>query len=289
VGGCRSALGYRLREDWVSDETDTWAAQRGTAIHEYMEGILAGPGIRTEVDTEYRGIPGHADIVTADTCWDLKTTSLASSRMWQADHSLLHQKRIQVNGYTAGLVDTGQLPQDAKAGLLIIPVDGQFADWWAFEEPFSRALADEGADRLGEVRAAMAAGEPLPRDMPYQWCSRFCAFFSLCRTPADAGATEQITDPDLVAAIAAYGETAQQITRLYKTKDGLAEMIRGLRGTAGDWRISLSKPGEPKTVLDDEWVRADYATRGEDVPVIEKPGSAPRLNVTRIRKTGAKP
>ena len=283
VGGCRAYLGYRLEGAWASDETDSWAAQRGTAIHEYLERIITGPGVRTEIDTEYRGIPGHADIVTETAVWDLKTTSKASSRLWASDPSLLRQKRVQAHGYAAGLVDAGELPADATVGLIIIPVDGMFADWWAYEEPFDRDLADEGADRLDQVRALMAAGEPLPRDKPLNWCRNWCPFVSMCRTPDDAEAGEEITDPELAAAVARYGETTKQISALYKDKDGLADMIRGLRGTAGEWRISLSRPGEPKPVIDEDWIKADYAARGEDIPMTTKPGSAPRLSVTRLK------
>ena len=38
VGGCRAAVGYRLDGAWATDDTDTWGAQRGTAIHEYLYG-----------------------------------------------------------------------------------------------------------------------------------------------------------------------------------------------------------------------------------------------------------
>jgi hypothetical protein len=286
VGGCRAYLGFRLEGAWASDETDTWAAQRGTAIHQYLEGIIAGPGVRTEITTEYRGIVGHADIVLPAGVWDWKTTSLASSKLWTSDHSLLRQKRVQIHGYAAGMVDAGEIPEDSEVGLLVVPVDGTFADWWSYSEPFDRSLADEGADRLDQVRDLMAAGEPLPKDKPLNWCSNWCPFVSLCRGQDDAKG-EEITDAELTAAVAQYGETAQQITKLYKQKDGLAEMIRGLAGVAGDWRIGLSKPGDPKDVLDEEAVRAEYAARGEAVPMTLKPGAAPRLNVRRIKKAAA--
>lgn len=288
VGGCRAALGFRLDGTWASDETDTWAAQRGTAIHEYLEHVITGPGVRTEMDTEYRGIPGHADVVTDTTCWDFKTTSLASSRLWQSDHSLLRQKRIQVHGYAAGLIDAGLLPEGADVGLLVVPVDGTFADWWAYQEPFDRSLADEGADRLEAVRQMMAEGAALPKDMPYAWCETYCAFFSLCRTPGEARESEIITDPELVAAVAAYGNAAKQATALGKEKDRLAGIIRGLNGIAGEWKVSLGKPGEDREVLDEARIRAEYEASGRPLPVTVKPGSVPRLSVTRV-KAKAKP
>lgn len=283
VGGCRAALGFRLDGAWASDETDTWAAQRGTALGDYLETILAAPGIRTQVDTAYRGIPGHADIVEPDAVDDIKTTSLANSRLWADDHSLLRPKRIQVHGYAAGLVDAGELPADCTVRLLVIPVDGTFTDWWAYEEPFDRSLADEGADQLEWVRERMAAGEPLPKDKPFRFCETWCPFFSLCREPAEARDLAEITDPEYAAAVAAYGEANARWSEADKIKKRLAPVIRGLRGTANGWRVSTGDPGDDKPVPDMAAIEADYAAMGRDLPVTIKPGSAPRLTVTRIK------
>lgn len=285
VGGCRAALGFRLDGAFASDDTDTWAAQRGTAIHEYVGPILAGPGARIEVDTEYRGIPGHADIVEPASLTDVKTTRLANSKLWAEDFSLLRPKRIQVHGYAAGLVDAGELPDDCTVRLLVIPVDGTFADWWAYEEPFDRALADEGAERLEEVRLMLDAGEPLPKDKPYAWCSEYCEFFSLCRETSQPEG-EEITDPELAAAAAAYGEANARWSAADKDKKRLAPLIRGLRGIAGEWRVSTGAPGEDKPVIDEAAVCADYEARGAKVPMTTKAGSASRLTVTRIKAKG---
>lgn len=287
VGDCRAYLGFRLDGAWPSDETDSWGAQRGTAIHEYLQAILTGPGVRTEVDTEYRGIPGHADLVDTVSVTDIKTTKLANAKLWAADHSLLRPKRIQAHGYAAGLVDAGELPADATVRLLVVPVDGTFADWWVWEEPFDRSLADEGADRLEEVRQRMAVGERLPKDKPYAYCADWCEFFSLCRTSSDGLDDETIADPELAAAVAAYGEAHTRYAAAEKEKKRLAPMIRGLRGTAGEWRISLGAAGEDKPVLDEDAIRAGYEARGEQIPMTTKPSAAPRLSVRRAGKKAA--
>ena len=284
VGGCRAALGFRLNGAFTTDDTDTWAAQRGTAIHEYLGPILDGPGVRIEVETTYRGIPGHADIVEPDSVIDIKTTSLSNSKLWAGDHSLLYPKRVQVHGYAAGLVDAGELPADCTVRLLVVPVNGTFADWWSYEEPFSRDLADEGADRLEDVRARLKAGEALPKDKPYNWCASYCEFFSLCRDADDPKALPEITDPELARAVTRYGELGTLIKPLTEEKDVLAPLVRGLRGTAGDWKVSTSRPGDDKDVLDEAAVFAGYAARGEQVPMTTRPGNAPRLTVTRIKR-----
>lgn len=289
LGGCRAHLGYRLDGTWPSDDPDTWAAVRGTAIHNLLEEIVSGPGVLTEVDTEYRGIPGHADLVLPDArqVWDWKSTRLASLRIWQSDPSVLRQKRIQVNGYAAGLVDAGVLPEDCEVGLVGIPVDGSFSDWWCWAEPFDRSLADEGADRLEWVRQRQAAGEPLPKDMPLAFCTSYCEFFSLCRGQDDPAAAEEITDPETVAAVAAYAAARDRESAAKKEKYAMGDLIRGLRGRAGDYRVSLGEAGEGSEVLDEDWIRADYAARGEMLPVTWKPGSAPRLSVTRVKRKAA--
>lgn len=285
VGGCRAYLGFRLDGAWATDETDNWAAIRGTAIHKLLEEILSIPGMTTEVTTSYGGIPGHADLVVDPTSvTDHKTKTLASSRMWQETPSAFRQARIQGHGYAAGLVDDGTLPPDCTVRILVIPVDGRFSDWWCWEEPFDRSLADEGVARLDDVRRRMADGGPLPKDKPYAWCSSWCEFFSLCRGQDDPKAAEDITDPELAAAVAAYGEANIAYSAAKKDKERLAPMIRGLRGVAGGWRISLGDAGEDEEVPDMEAIASIFAARDEQIPLTIKTGRAATMRVTRIKR-----
>jgi hypothetical protein len=286
AGGCRSAIAFRL-DGAFAEETDTWAAQRGTAVHDYVLPLLAKsmPGGRCEVPTEYRGIPGTADLVDWASVTDAKTTTLANSKLWANDFGLIRPKRIQAHGYAAGLVDAGELEPDCTVRILVIPVDGTFGDWWAYEEPFDRALADEGVDRIEWVRGRMASGLPWPKDKQYAFCQTWCGFFALCRKDDDPDALEDITDPETVAAIEAYGDAVARYSAAEKDKERLASLIRGLRGkTASGWRVTLGKPGAGSLVLDEEQVRADYAELGRGVPEVFKEGQAGRLSVTRIKK-----
>ena len=236
------------------------------------------------METTYKGILGHADLVGADWLGDIKTKTLASSLVWQKDPSTMRQARVQASGYAAGLIDAGELPEDATIRLLVVPADGGFADWWCWEESFDRSLADEGATRLEDVRRRMAAGEALPKDKPLQFCASYCQFFSICRSQDDPKAAEEITDPELAGAVMAYGEANLAWSAADKQKKRLAPVIRGLRGTAGDWRISLGEGGQDKDVLNEEAIIADYAARGLPVPMTTKPGDAPRLSVTQIKR-----
>ena len=112
----------------------------------------------------------------------------------------------------------------------------------------------------------------------------------MCRGGDDPAAAEVISDPEITAAIARYGEINADMRVLGKEKDSLATVIRGIRGTTadGNWRIGLSRQGDEKDVIDEAAVIADYEARGFAVPMITQPGRAPALSVTRVRKAAAK-
>lgn len=283
VGGCRAYMGFRL-DGAYGDETDKAAALRGTAIDAYYGPILAEWwGARYQVETVYAGIPGHADLVGADWVLDMKAPELANARAWAADLSTMWQKRVQGHGYCAGLVDAGELPPDATVRLLIMPTSGTFRDWYGFEEPFDRTLADAGAERLDQVRLKLETGEPLGKDKPYGWCQDWCPFFSQCRTPAEASELAEITDPEIAWALKRYGELNEIAGPASKEKEELAPLLRGYRGRAHGWKVSTGKAGEGRMVLDEDQVRADYAARGLEPPEVLKPGQAGKLSVTRIK------
>ena len=171
--------------------------------------LKAVPGVRLEVDTCYRGIPGHADLVEPDAVVDIKTTSLANSKLWAEDHRCCGPSASRSHGYAAGLVDAGELPADCTVRLLVIPVDGTFADWWAYEEPFDRALRRRGAPTgWSGCAPAMAAGETLPKDKPLRLLPRAAASSSPSAATRRGRRRQlaEITDPELAAAVARYGE-----------------------------------------------------------------------------------
>ncbi len=59
----------RAVDEWESDETDTWRAIVGTALHEWITGVryeaclATGLNASFEVPVSYGGVPGHADEV----------------------------------------------------------------------------------------------------------------------------------------------------------------------------------------------------------------------------------
>lgn len=193
VGGCQAALWFRLHGYWATDEPDVARAAEGTALHEWWTGLMSArhPERRYEVDTTYRGIPGHADEVdpTEPSVTDLKTMAVRKiQRMMKVriparrDHELWRPKLMQVHGYGAGLVEAGVLPERHTVRLLLVPVDGGFGEWQVHEEPFDVDMANEGADRRDRVAASP---ETPACDSSLVFCSAYCQFHDM--RPTEGG------------------------------------------------------------------------------------------------------
>lgn len=285
---CEAAIGYKLDDTWPSDDPDLWAAIRGTLIHDGIEKIrkAAHPDHEFGIEVFY-GRPGHVDefVPAEHKVIDWKTSKLENIATWLHDAEATIGKWAQAQAYAAGLIDKGLLDESlAVVSLICIPVDGKFADWVELSMPFDRSIADVGLARVDDIAARKAAGERLRRDKPYRWCADWCEFFTLCRDQAPPD-NEEITDPETVAAIDLYGTNVEVRAAAEKEIKKVAPLVRGLRGTAKGWRVSMTSPSGTKSVLDEDQVRADYAANELEVPTVEVPTSSPSLRVTRLKET----
>lgn len=285
---CRAALGYKLSGEWETDDTDTWRAIVGSLLHQGVQEIRGkqNPDLRFEVDTVYRGIPGHADEVGPDWVTDYKFPTVAVKDTWARDPhgEAFASARAQGHGYAAGLIAAGILPEVCTVNVLVCPVDAGFAEWWLWSEPFDRAVADTAAARLDDVKATHAAGGWLPREKPVAFCERFCGFFTTCRG-ADGPVSELISDPETVSMVDRYAEIGAVLGPLEKEKKRIALEIRGVRGiTPAGVRVSMSEPSGTKPVPDLERIRRDYEASGIPLPTADVPTSSPSLQVRRPKR-----
>ena len=296
VYGCRSWLGFMAAGEWATEDTDTWRACAGTALHEWLQGIRAsvtiGDRVEFEVPLAYRGIPGHSDEVNWDRgeITDYKFPSLKSARLW-ADPDVLDERFTQIQGYAAAAtLDEKFTARDCTVRFLICPVDGTFDDWVTYERPFDRAVADVAADRYAEVKAHVAlqqagmVADPLPKDKPLHFCQRFCEFFSLCRGTEPEQDFEVITDPYLAAAVEQYGLAREAIRAGYKTCDQLRPVIDGMRGRARGFTVWQAAGGHDQWEPDLPAIREFFEGRGMRMPMKQKNGGRPALHVRRDKK-----
>jgi hypothetical protein len=292
---CRAWMGFIMAREWATEDTDTWRAIAGTALHEWLQAVRykAAPRdhiIVFEEEVEYGGIPGHVDEVnyTLGEITDYKFPSLKSARMWR-DPEVQEERLTQPQGYAAAIVGTHQWrahapdPDHATVRLLICPVDGTFDDWFTIERPFDRSVADGALLRYHEVEDMQARGEPLPKDMPFHFCERFCEFFTACRgDEKEPTALPEITDAFIAAAIERYGRASEAIHAGYKVRDELRPVLEGLRGRARGFKVFMSRPkARDKWVIDEDAVREVFAARGLEMPMKQADGKKPSLYVMR--------
>lgn len=301
MAGCRAWLGYSYRGDWATDDVDTWRAEVGTVLHDlWWAGLRAewaaraGKKLAHKTEGAYRGVRGHMDEVdyTDGDVTDWKFPAMKSVWVWD-DPQVQDEKFIQLQGYAAVVVDTpewqeaaaaaGRDPEQVTVRLLVMPVDGTFDDWRVYERPFDRAVADAAVDRYEWVKAESDAGRPLQKDKHLTWCEKFCEFFTACRGDRqDDEEWPEILDAETAAALALYGQSRDEETAAGKAKDAAAALIRGHRGQARGWRVSMTNRGDPKLVTDLAQMEADYANSNLPIPKVPQPGAAPSLHVVRV-------
>jgi hypothetical protein len=312
---CRRELGYNLAGEWPTDDTDKWPAVAGTALHGWWTHVrrahchAKGIPVSFGVPVIYRGIPGRADEVLWPaepggrwSVTDWKFPGLASIDLW-ADDQFLHEMFVQPNGYAAGVLELGTdhqfAPPEARGNtldedactvrLLGMPVGSgtSFDRWQGHERPFSRESADDAADRLADVQAALDAGEELPRDKPPWWCERFCQFVSLCRgfdRDLGKGPLPLVEDAEMAAAIRAYGLAGELIGANKKIQKELRPALEGARGvTADGWKVFRAAGNPGKMEYDDELVEHFLGRFGAPVSEVMRPGppGSPKLTVKR--------
>jgi hypothetical protein len=290
MAACRSYMGFVIRGEWATEDEENWRAIAGTGLHAWLTHVRmdahykAGGQAAFEVEVEYGGVPGHADEVTWQpefAVTDYKFPSKSSARLYE-DPDVLEEKFIQVQGYAAGVLESApEVFGEPVVRLLVCPVDGTFDDWRVYERPFDREAADLALVRYAYVQQAVAGGEELPKDKPFRWCERYCEFFSACRDPEDRERMAEITDPEMAAAVEAYGEAREARTAADKVMDDMAPVIKGLYGTARGWKIRMSRAGSGRLEPDTEAMLRHYSDEDLSPPMRKVSGQPAKLLVSR--------
>lgn len=283
---CRAYIGFRLRGDEPTEVRDHWRASAGTALHAWFTELRRAAAAERgevadfDVETEYRGVRGHADEVaySRGEVIDYKFPSSKSAGLWD-DPEVQSERFTQVHLYGAAIIATPKWralapdPDAMTVRILVAPVDGTFGDWVSYDMPLDISAADEAIERYQEVQRDVQAGVAPQRDKPFFWCSRFCEFFSACRPQSQQVIRyDEITDDELAAAIERYGLATEMAREAARTKEALFPLLNGMRGTARGWNVRMSKPGQDRWVLDEDEVRRHYEQRGEPVPLVKKEG-----------------
>ena len=321
MADCRAYLGYKLAGTWPTDEPDKGRAIFGTALHSWWthlrrkechdRGIPAAFG----VPVSYGGITGTLDEVL----WpaepggrfevtDYKMPKLSSVRLWD-DDDFLNELFVQPHGYAAGILEPAAQEYAAKVlaergeppvpwtghdldpdacivRLLGMPVNGNMSDWAAYERPFTRA----GARRRPAPPASRSArprpkGTSCRRTSPPCSACTWCEFATACRGGEEPRELELITDPQLAAAVDAYGLAGELIAANEKIQaEDRGTSSTNARGrTEGGFKIWRGRGNPAKIEFDDAAVEAALGARGIPLSDVQRLGPAgkPKLYVKR--------
>jgi hypothetical protein len=238
VGGCREYARLVTIDAPPTDARSYWPATIGTAIDAFVKqalldqyGDLVDTGV--EVNVRYPGgavLPGHPDAVfaVANSVMDLKTKD---GVMQVARKGPSVQEKIQVNSYAAGLLQAGVLKDTPKVHIVYLDRSGG-TDTYTWTDDYDPAYLDRASEWIEDVKYAVKHSEEASKDKPYDFCERYCEFFTSCRKP-DWDPEGLLQDPEVVDAADMYLEGHRLHLEGQKMKLEAKGRLGGVNGSTG--------------------------------------------------------
>lgn len=259
IGHCSSKALWLLTGVQPTDAPTGRQAMMGTAAHDlaakarkaFSPGLLIETELQVTLPSGLVVLPGHADEIDPDepSVTDLKTVGDEADLIALRRLGSTEQQRFQRHLYYLGAHQAGLVPAAGTVRNVWMDRAGQ-ADWvYVEQEPFDMGVV-HAADRwLSDVLYAAEHGEEVPQEKHYDWCRRFCQFFSHCRA-GQTHADLTITDPELITAASLVlegregkkaGESLEKSGR--KVLEPLQDSSSGdmVAFTAGEYRVRWSQ------------------------------------------------
>lgn len=236
LGHCHEYARRMIKQEPFSDERDKTAAFLGSVIGEGVESALHRKHpdwlfqqeIVTTLPSGLR-IPGHPDVIDP-------TTPLVADNKTKDGFEVIkkmghtQQQRFQKHGYAAGCIQAGLVPEE---GLMVANVyidrSGSEIRPYVIAEPYDPGVLEEIDAWIEDVLYAVRNDEESSRDMPRDWCERFCEYFSSCRL-YDTDVTGLLEAPDVLSAIEVYEEGKALEKEGKKKKDQAKTVLEGVVG-----------------------------------------------------------
>ena len=274
VGGCRAETVFRLRGTPQSDPRISWQAWVGNAIHERLALVRGGNSrYLCEQRFTYKGVPATVDLVDmeAKTVVDYKSKDSADDFPAEPRPEWLTQVNLGAAGANAAGVEV------THVAVIVLPRAGEFEAQQFGPYPVDPALADAAVEWVEETnRIARVPDDVLDdmldltvlRDRPPMFCAQYCPYVTTCRgvphpvQPLDAAVAAMAAEYD-----AARTERDRADARMKQLRGSLV----GLKGQAGEWRITTAG-GREKTeqVEDTDQIRDWWQFVNGDLPTIER-------------------
>lgn len=291
LGGCTKRAAFQVAGTPPSDVPPADEGRQANLGSWQHEGLLpriaaqiAGAVVEAAVQLHAAGlvIPGRLDLAWPGVLMDLKT--VGEHRL----HGVLragepyHEHRIQVMGYALARHQAGY----AVKWVVWLYLDRASGQEEVMVERFTPAAALAVIDRVRHIRQVAEAGPDQARREArgpgLSYTCNSCPWLRRCwgpdARPGEVGAQWRLarTDPAVEAALALYDDARERESAAKRDKEFAAAMLaRSPRGVYGPFELGRGKPGRQ---MDQPTVRTDYATRGEQLPMIE---TSPPLLVKR--------
>lgn len=252
LGHCRQHAVLSIRQTPPSDVRDKTAAFIGRVLGEAIEAQMKidHPDWLFQTLGTFKlpsggELDGHTDIVVPFSAateehpqgiWDLKSKDKLEvvKRYGQTK-----QQRYQLISYADAMIKEGLLNPDEPIWLVDVYFDrsGSTPECYAIGFWYDPADLAEIDEWVGDVIYAAAHGEDASRDMPREFCWKYCEYASLCRGP-DTDVEGLITDPEIKAAVDMYREGLDKVSEGEKLKDQAKLVIpKDLSGSTGENNI----------------------------------------------------
>jgi hypothetical protein len=260
LGGCREYIRATVAgEERVPGTKPKWAANVGTAVGDYIEGLMMqlDGRVRTQEYITYttpNGIKatGSADIMTDNLVIDLKSKDgLGEVRRYGP--SLQH--KIQLFGYLKGAIQNGTLPPEATGHLVYVDRSGKDASVYVWSTTADNPQLEEIiAQRLQDVAVAITTseGQGILRDEPTNYCMRIECPFRMACWKGYIPETE-LTHPKIIQDVKLYTDARAEKKQLDDVQKAVKVRLSGTSGRLPDgtvvsWTIRKTRDGDTEQI-----------------------------------------
>jgi hypothetical protein len=273
LGFCRNKASLMAKGVPQSDSKNAWAANVGTAIHEWVGDALRTAFPSWIVDNRRltatfpsgAEVSGTPDIVQPgwNMILDVKTVD-GYEKIKRFGTSLNH--RMQRHTYALGAIQAGLLDesQPIYVGNVYLDRSGEEKEPYVVYDLYDPSFTDEIDQWITDVIYSVQHNEDASRDIAAPVCEKICEFYSVCRGALPDSEGGFITDTTVKDAITLYVEGRDLETRGKRMKDQAKVDLVGVSGSDGVYQVRWTKnsgadvPGyyrEPSERLDVRKVR----------------------------------
>lgn len=267
IGLCRAQALWTITNVTPTDAPEGKQALMGQAVHTVIGEARAS--YRPELLIEQKltitlpsgvVLPGHADEIdpSEPAVTDYKTVVGGADMVALRRNGASEQQRFQRHLYYLGAAQAGIVPAQGTVRNVWIDRSGQSPDPFVEQEPFSAHMVQQADGWLSDVMYAAEHGEEVLRDKHYDWCKRFCQFFTHCR-----GDLEHpdliVTDDELIQA-AANAYEGRTLEKEGKALSEVGKRTLAVLQPAGSGDVQGYTCGEHRVRW--SWVNSSTADRG---------------------------